>query len=333
MAKRVAGLGQRLTSSGHRQSATSRDASDERRHYPSGPRVPGRRPTNRFESIDRSANYRRAGARPSLPSRPPPKPPLPQISKVGFGASGTPVQRGASQGGTPSGSEKRDGGEPSKDVKGQGEDAGQPGASGGPLGGAGGGGRRPGDDERDDDKRKKGKGSSSGGGEKKKEEQEKKAKKERDQREEAKKESKPVDGREARGKEVKQGGGGLSSDSGKGSTGEEAGKKKAKKDRGRRAIEETVGDVTDAGVTSEATEEVKVQDQLGRLRLEMACSMTQGVLDLGPKTETRAGLKQQLVRSRSVSDRSRVEEGGRRKVLVLRHRQDRRQPEKPRGQL
>ncbi|EPR60519.1 Toxoplasma gondii family E protein, partial [Toxoplasma gondii GT1] len=70
---------------------------------------------------------------------------------------------------------------------------------------------------------------------------------------EAKKESKPVDGREARGKEVKQGGGGLSSDSGKGSTGEEAGKKKAKKDRGRRAIEETVGDVTDAGVTSEAT--------------------------------------------------------------------------------
>ncbi|EPR60495.1 Toxoplasma gondii family E protein, partial [Toxoplasma gondii GT1] len=195
----------------------------------------------------------RAGARPSLPSRPPPKPPLPQISKVGFGASGTPVQRGASQGGTPSGSEKRDGGEPSKDVKGQGEDAGQPGASGGPLGGAGGGGRRPGDDERDDDKRKKGKGSSSGGGEKKKEEQEKKAKKERDQREEAKKESKPVDGREARGKEVKQGGGGLSSDSGKGSTGEGAGKKKAKKDRGRRAIEETVGDVTDAVVTSEAT--------------------------------------------------------------------------------
>ncbi|KYF39933.1 toxoplasma gondii family E protein, partial [Toxoplasma gondii ARI] len=66
MAKRVAGLGQRLTSSGHRQSATSRDASGERRHYPSGPRVPGRRPTNRFESIDRSASHRRAGARPSL---------------------------------------------------------------------------------------------------------------------------------------------------------------------------------------------------------------------------------------------------------------------------
>nr|CEL73377.1 TPA: Toxoplasma gondii family E protein [Toxoplasma gondii VEG] len=253
MAKRVAGLGQRLTSSGHRQSATSRDASGERRHYPSGPRVPGRRPTNRFESIDRSASHRRAGARPSLPSMPPPKPPLPQISKVGFGASGTPVQRGASQGGTPSGSEKRDGGEPSKDVKGQGEDAGQPGASGGPLGGAGGGGRRPGDDERDDDKRKKGKGSSSGGGEKKKEEQEKKAKKERDQREEAKKQSKPMDGREARGKEVTQGDGGLSSVSGKGSTGEGAGKKKAKKDRGRRAIEETVRDVTDAVVTSEAT--------------------------------------------------------------------------------
>ncbi|ESS31419.1 toxoplasma gondii family E protein, partial [Toxoplasma gondii VEG] len=105
MAKRVAGLGQRLISSGHRQSATSRDVSGGRRHYPSGPRVPGRRPTNRFESIDRSASHRRAGARPSLPSRPPPKPPLPQISKVGFGASGTPVQRGASQGGTPSGSE------------------------------------------------------------------------------------------------------------------------------------------------------------------------------------------------------------------------------------
>ncbi|KFH04320.1 Toxoplasma gondii family E protein, partial [Toxoplasma gondii VAND] len=52
MAKRVAGLGQRLTSSGHRQSATSRDVSGGRRHYPSGPRVPGRRPTNRFESID-----------------------------------------------------------------------------------------------------------------------------------------------------------------------------------------------------------------------------------------------------------------------------------------
>ncbi|CBZ51864.1 hypothetical protein NCLIV_016560 [Neospora caninum Liverpool] len=244
---------------GRAPSSQRRQTSVERGNQPSGPGFPGRRPTNRFQSIDRTAGGRRGGWRTDGLSRHAPSTPAGE-RKPGLGGAGKTRQRGTGQGGSGPGSEKGGGGESSKDVERRGGDSGQTGGSGGAIGGSGGGGRRPGDDDKDDEKRKKGTGSSSGGGDrkqqgKKKEEAEKK---ERERKETERKETERKEKEDRKRKEAgdQRGSRGVSSEAER-SSAEKGRKKTAKKGADKQTTRTDGGGEEAASQTSTATESEK----------------------------------------------------------------------------
>ncbi|CBZ51865.1 hypothetical protein NCLIV_016570 [Neospora caninum Liverpool] len=249
---------------GRAPSSQRRQTSVERGNQPSGPGFPGRRPTNRFQSIDRTAGGRRGGWRTDGLSRHAPSTPAGE-RKPGLGGAGKTRQRGTGQGGSGPGSEKGGGGESSKDVERRGGDSGQTGGSGGAIGGSGGGGRRPGDDDKDDEKRKKGTGSSSGGGDrkqqgKKKEEAEKKERerKETERKETERKETERKEKEDRKRKEAgdQRGSRGVSSEAER-SSAEKGRKKTAKKGADKQTTRTDGGGEEAASQTSTATESEK----------------------------------------------------------------------------